>query len=149
MLKAANLLTRWLSWLEHHPIHQKAVGSIPSQGTYLVCRFHPWSGCICEAANQCFSLASLSFSLPPSPFLSVKSINTSSDEIFFLILKLQTKRIIFLQLLNNWRQEALSTAPSVSASVHTHTHTHTHFGGFLDTKTGLKLQLILRHSGSF
>ena len=25
----------WLSWLEHHPIHQKVAGSIPGQGTYL------------------------------------------------------------------------------------------------------------------
>ena len=40
-------LARWLSWLEHHPIHQKVVGSIPD-----------W-----EAADQYFSLISLSLSL--------------------------------------------------------------------------------------
>ena len=30
----------WLSWLERHPIKQKAAGSIPSQGTCPGCRFH-------------------------------------------------------------------------------------------------------------
>ena len=34
----------WLSWLEHCPIHQKVVGSIPGQGIHLGCRFDPWSG---------------------------------------------------------------------------------------------------------
>ena len=24
----------WVSGLEHHPVHQKVVGSIPGQGTY-------------------------------------------------------------------------------------------------------------------
>ena len=33
-----------LGWWEHRPMHHKVVGSIPSQGTYLGCRFDPWSG---------------------------------------------------------------------------------------------------------
>ena len=37
--------------LEHHPIHQKATGWIPSQSTDLGCKFNPQSGCIQEAAN--------------------------------------------------------------------------------------------------
>ena len=37
-------LARWLGWLEHHPIHQKVEGLIPSQGTYLGCRFDPLLG---------------------------------------------------------------------------------------------------------
>lgn len=33
-------------WLEHQPVHQRVLGSIPSQGTYLGCIFNslPWSG---------------------------------------------------------------------------------------------------------
>lgn len=27
-------LVGWLSWFKHYPIHQKASGSIPNQGTY-------------------------------------------------------------------------------------------------------------------
>lgn len=30
-------LPRWLSWFEHHPVHQKAGGWIPCQGAYLGC----------------------------------------------------------------------------------------------------------------
>ena len=50
-----------LSWLEHHPVHQRVAGLIPGQDTYLGCRFNPHSGCILEATNWCFSL---SLSLP-------------------------------------------------------------------------------------
>ena len=32
-------LAWWLSWLEHHAIHQKVAVSIPGQGTYPGCRF--------------------------------------------------------------------------------------------------------------
>ena len=35
---------QWLSWLECHPMHQKIVGSISGQGTYLGCGFDPWLG---------------------------------------------------------------------------------------------------------
>ena len=44
-------LAGWLSWLEHHPLHQKVAGSIPSQGTYLGGRFDPWLGHVREATN--------------------------------------------------------------------------------------------------
>ena len=37
-------LARRFSWLECRPVHQKVVGSIPSQGTYLGCGFEPWWG---------------------------------------------------------------------------------------------------------
>ena len=37
-------LAWWLSWLGHHPIHQKVMGSIPGQGTCPSCRFNAWSG---------------------------------------------------------------------------------------------------------
>lgn len=51
-------LPEWLSWLEYCPLHQKVVGSISGQGTYL--------GCRCTGGNQCFS-----------PFLSLKINNNS------------------------------------------------------------------------
>ena len=36
-------LAGWLGWLERHLMHQKAVGSIPSQGTKLGCGLiHGW-----------------------------------------------------------------------------------------------------------
>ena len=44
-------LARLFSWLERHPIHQKAAGSISSQGTYLGCGFDPWSGHIQEVMH--------------------------------------------------------------------------------------------------
>lgn len=31
----------WLGWLEHRPVHWKVMGLIPSQGTFLGCRFDP------------------------------------------------------------------------------------------------------------
>ena len=49
-------LAGWLSWLKQGPIHQNAVGSIPSQVTYLGCGFDPWWGHVWEATDQCFSL---------------------------------------------------------------------------------------------
>ena len=61
----------WVSWLEHRPIHQEAVGLIPGQGTYLGCRFDPWLG-IYERQPISFSLTlmflslSLSLSIPLS-----------------------------------------------------------------------------------
>ena len=73
-------LAGWLSWLEHHPAHEKAAGLIIHQGTCLGCKFDPWLGCIQEATHWCFSLTLkfLSLSLPlPVP---LKSINISSGE---------------------------------------------------------------------
>ena len=63
----------WLSWLEHCPVNQKVVGSIPSQSTCLGCRFSSQSGHVQEATNP-FSLTSkfLSLSLSiPSPLSKI------------------------------------------------------------------------------
>ena len=37
-------LAGWLRVLEHYPVHQKITVLIPSQGTYLGCRFNLLSG---------------------------------------------------------------------------------------------------------
>ena len=59
----------WLHWLEDHLIHQNVGGSIPGQGTYLGCRFYPWSG-VCMEGNQPILLSLSPFlSLSPSTFL--------------------------------------------------------------------------------
>ena len=34
-IKKTGTLARWLSWLDHGPMHHKVAGSIPGQGTYL------------------------------------------------------------------------------------------------------------------
>ena len=55
---------RWLSWLEHHPILQKAEVSVPDQGTCLGCGFDLQSGHILKAMSLSLSLSlSLSFFL--------------------------------------------------------------------------------------
>ena len=51
-----------LRWLEHHAIHQKIVGSIPSQGTCLGCGFH----LLWEATNVCLSVRLKSVSISSS-----------------------------------------------------------------------------------
>ena len=65
-------LAGWLSWLEHHPVHQKVAGSMPSQDVY---RRQPID---VSLSQRCFSL-SLSLSLSLS-----KSINKNGlkDQIF-------------------------------------------------------------------
>ena len=60
-------LAGWLSWLEHHPVHQKVAGSIPGQGTYPGCGFDPLSGSLPEA-DPSSSLTSMFLSLPHLPF---------------------------------------------------------------------------------
>ena len=64
-------LARWLSWLEHLPIHQKVAGSIP-----------PQPGCIQEATDRCILLLSLSLPLSFSFTLSKinKNISLSEDK---------------------------------------------------------------------
>ena len=67
-------LARGLSWLGHRPVHRKATGMIPCQGTYLGCGFHPWSGRAQEATTErlmCLSHIDVSFclSLPAIPSL--------------------------------------------------------------------------------
>ena len=37
-------LARWLTWLEHHPIHQRVEGLIHGQATNIGCGFDPRSG---------------------------------------------------------------------------------------------------------
>ena len=59
--------------------NQKAVASILGQGTYPHCRFNPWSRCIWEATNQCFSLTSMFLSLPFSLCLSLKAMKKKSS----------------------------------------------------------------------
>ena len=44
-------LPGWLSWLEHRSAHEKVVGVIPAQGTYLGLGFGSQSGQRREAAN--------------------------------------------------------------------------------------------------
>ena len=62
----------WLSWLEHHPIHQKVVSSTPGEGRYLGCGFDPQEEYIWETTDQPFSLTSMFLSPTPlSPFLSL------------------------------------------------------------------------------
>ena len=56
-------LTKWFSWLEHRPVHQKVAGLIPSQAVYLGCGFDLQSGCTLEATNLCFPSFSLSLFL--------------------------------------------------------------------------------------
>ena len=64
-----------LSWLEQSPILQKALGLIPSQGTYLDCGFDSQSGCMWEAIDQCFCLSlPIPATLSPSFPLFLKSI---------------------------------------------------------------------------
>ena len=71
---------QWLSWLKRHPIHQKVVGSIPGQGTFLGCGFDPQMGCV-QVCNWLVFLT-LMFSLHPRPhpvfpFLSQINLKTT------------------------------------------------------------------------
>ena len=61
-----------LSWLEHHPVHQKVRASTPGQGTYLGFEFKPSQG-TWRGTSQCFPLTSMLTAHPLSP--SLKSIN--------------------------------------------------------------------------
>ena len=59
-------LTQWLSWLECHPVCQKAVASIPGPGSHLGCVFDSQSG----AYGKHLIIVSLSLPLLPlTPFL--------------------------------------------------------------------------------
>ena len=66
-------LAGWLSWLGHRLIHQKFEGLIPGRATNRRCAFNPLCRHVWEANNRYFSLF-------PSPFLSLKSINISLGE---------------------------------------------------------------------
>ena len=65
-------LAGWFSWLEHHPVQQKVMGSIPGQGTYLGSGFDPQVGYVWEATDHCFPLTLMVLSFLP---LSLKPIN--------------------------------------------------------------------------
>lgn len=43
-IKSIWVLASWLTWLKHHPVYQKDVGSIPGQDTYLGCGFNTQLG---------------------------------------------------------------------------------------------------------
>ena len=53
----------WLSWLEHHPLDQRVVGSIPRQGTYPGCGFNPWLGRVWQGNQITVSHSDVSPSL--------------------------------------------------------------------------------------
>lgn len=53
----------WLSWLEHHRIYGKVLGSIPIQDTYLGYAFNPRLGRRWKAINVLSHLISLSLFL--------------------------------------------------------------------------------------
>ena len=77
----------WLSWLEYHPIDQKVIDSIPSQGTYSGCWFKPQSVRVQEG-NQSMFLAhtdvSFFFCLPhPSKSNEKKCPQVSIKNFFF------------------------------------------------------------------
>lgn len=49
--KKIQALAGWLGWLEHCPVHQRVVGSIPIEGTYVGGRFDPWLGYVLEVTD--------------------------------------------------------------------------------------------------
>ena len=69
----------WLIWLECCPICQKVVGSIPSQGTYLGCRFNPQLGAYKRQPIDVF-LTHWCFSLSPLLPLSKSNEKMSSGD---------------------------------------------------------------------
>ena len=79
-------MTGEAKWLEHWSLYPKFIGSIPSQGAYLPCRFNLQSGHIWEAMDQCFSL-----SLP----LSLKSISTASVVGSFFVMNEKLKLLLW------------------------------------------------------
>ena len=64
----------WLSWLEHPPINQKVMGSIPSQGTCFGGRFGPWFRA-CARGNWSMFLSHIDVYLPPSLPSPLSKIN--------------------------------------------------------------------------
>lgn len=49
--KLSPALVERLSWLKHHPVHQKTASLILGQGTYLGCEFDPQAGHVWEATD--------------------------------------------------------------------------------------------------
>ena len=60
------VLAGHLSQLKRHPMHKKAAGSIPDQGTNLGCGFNTYWGRIQDALDRCFSLTLMFVSLSRS-----------------------------------------------------------------------------------
>ena len=59
-------LAGWLSWLKHHPMHQKFVGSIPGQGTFpRLWVQSPVGACMRGNQSVLLSYVHVSLSLPP------------------------------------------------------------------------------------
>ena len=56
-------LTSMAQLAGRRPAKLKVNGLIPSQGRGLGCRLRPWSGCVQEATDLCFSLMSVFLSL--------------------------------------------------------------------------------------
>ena len=73
------VLARWLNWLERHPMHQKVVGSIPSQGTYPRLQVQSLVRVCTEGKQMLFFSHVMSPSLLPFP-LTLKSVSKSSGE---------------------------------------------------------------------
>ena len=76
---------RWLRCLEHHPMHQKIPGLIPSLSPYPGCRFKPGPGQAMyrkETTDQCFSLTLMFLSM--SVFLSLSFSLSSLSPASFL-----------------------------------------------------------------
>ena len=66
----------WPSWMEHHLVNWKAVGSIPSQGTHLGYGFNPQLGCICRQLMN----VSLSLRLPSSLCKSNEKVSLGENK---------------------------------------------------------------------
>ena len=101
-------LARWLSWLEHHPLHKKAEGLIPSQGTYLGCRFSPWLGVY---GKQLINVS-----------LSLKSMKISSGKDFFFL----TKRFSALTIKTKTKKLELILSKSTEENTLCYTHIDLH-----------------------
>ena len=84
-------LAEWLSWLEHHPVHQQFASLIPSQCAYLGCVFGPHLGNLWDAMDQCFSLTLMFLSLSLSLLLSLTSLKTYFQVRINFVEKKKTK----------------------------------------------------------
>ena len=88
-------LARCFTFLENQSIHQKLVGLIPGQGTYLGCRFHPWLRHVQEATDQCYlSHINLFLSLSPPPHTSF-SLSKINKHMSFIHKNINSLKEIF------------------------------------------------------
>ena len=82
------------------PAKQKVAGQIPGWGTCLVCRFSPWSGCVQEATDQCFSHLDVFLPSLPPPL-----------PLFLIISKVFLKSYPVKTLLNSMEVQLSECAP--------------------------------------